>query len=184
MPLTSDPSAKRSAIKITLSAIALSVAGLILVHYFRASAVGGDTIQLWYYDLNMCALARAGGSLSPTRSVHGSEVVRAYVFSCGECNDPGKRYIGWLEQFSSEAKAALQSKTRISTYLGPTGLENMNDADISALVPPGSRQIRQVDASEWVDFDSPEAVQVRERARSKCGGDTDPIICDQADFNP
>lgn len=184
MVSTNGQPAKHSKVKIALSVIALCVASLILVRYLRASNVGGEGLQLWYYDLNSRKLIRTGGKLAPTQAANGTEVVRAYVFSCGECSDSAKRFVGWLEQFSDGAKTALQSKMRISTYLGPNSMESVDDDDISSLLPPGSRQIRQAEDGSWLDFYSAEAIHIRDQARSKCGGEIAATSCDQTDFVP
>lgn len=174
---------KASMAKPVFAVIALIVAIAILFWYFRAPPSVSDLVKLWFYDLSANKLVRAGDHIAPTKSTSGATVVRAYIFSCGECGDAGQRYIGWLEQFNEEAKAALQKSFQKTTYTGPSGLETLNDEDIAAVIPAGSRQIRLPDSGNWVDFVSVDGVAIREKAMKRCG-ENPPNPCDLADFAP
>lgn len=175
---------RKPVFKVVASVVALLIGVFMLFKYFGASTATGDQIQLWYYDLGANKLTRAGARISPTKTSRGIQVYRAYVFSCGECADESKRYIGWLEQFTEEAKLALQNKVKKTAYLGPEGLEVLNDEDITAVIPAGSRQVRAAASGDWVDFNSAEGVKLRETAMAKCGAEVTPTTCDTADFTP
>lgn len=137
---------------------------------------------LWYYDVEAARLIRHEDLLPPI-TVNNRELVRAYVFSCGDCGDATKRYIGYVEKFSGEAKRLLESQERILCYMGPRGLDRLNPDEIGKLLPKDAVQIRLPDKPDWMDAYDTAGIKLRSLARAKCGT-VPPKECDTENFTP
>jgi hypothetical protein len=71
--------------------------------------------QAWYYDLNTgklfpgspTAIAPILAPSNATEPATAEAGVRAYVFSCGSCEDSNKTFVAYVETRTPEAKAAV-----------------------------------------------------------------------------
>ncbi len=62
--------------------------------------------SVYFLDLATNKLLPFSASvLAPASGRNGGECVRAFVWSCGDCSEQGRR-IGWLEKYTAEAKKA------------------------------------------------------------------------------
>ena len=105
------------------SAASLSLIGLCLLanaYYVAKPAIEQSAYeqlpQHWYYDLNTGELfvgaagqvapidAPSGPFVTPTGTTSLRAGVRAFVFSCADCSDTSRQFIGYLEIFHPKAK--------------------------------------------------------------------------------
>lgn len=139
------------------------------------------SIPLWYYDLASNRLLRNPDHLSPV-NVGGHELVKAYVFSCTECQEAESRYIGFLERISPEGQAALKTQFKVETYSGPAGIDRFELDMLKDKLPPNAIQVRDVQKEGWVDTFSPEGVKLRAKATTRCAEEQTMVDCDHSDF--
>jgi hypothetical protein len=93
---------------------------------------------------------------------------RAYVFSCSGCGDESKRFIGYLEMYTPQAKAALEHPQPDANLLAST-------VDIYEQ----GRMIRGENTA-WVRADSDKAFELLDTIMSRCGDDP-PKSCSPGD---
>lgn len=149
----------RSAIKnntTLVTVMMLAVIGGVLYALFRQIVPAQQVGRVWFYDMNSKELFHAGDQIPPISRGGGRDnAVRAYVFSCGECNEKHKRFIGYLETFPLEAHLALAN---------PAGYGGVGDNPML-----GQAQVRAVDGDKWLSISSDEGVAAANAFRTKCG---------------
>ena len=119
-----------------------------------------------WYDTGtneLYGVASTGIDFPPIPAPSGKDGVIAHVFSCTACTDKGSRFIGYLEKYSDEDKAALADRS------GPPGARHaiMNNS-----------LVRGEEDTEWVSKLSPEGqglvtaadAQCAPQKASACGG--------------
>ena len=172
---------KKPILKIIFICIMFVALAVVLWRNYGPAPNYAALHPIWYYNLAANKLVRAEDQLSPVR-VNGMTLVRAYVFSCGECTDAPKRYVGYLEQIEESQKDAL-AKFQTTRYMGMHGLMDMSEETLRQW-PAGSLQVRLIKPGEWVDAFSPEGEAIRNGARHTCSTGEPPRSCDLVDFNP
>ena len=171
--------------QIGLAILAAGLFGLMFFLFWKQLGSGAqfqnERAPLWYYDLSSNKLVRGPDRLPPIEE-NGQVLVRAYVFSCGECSDAGKRYVGYLERFSPEL-LKIRAQFKADHYLGPGG---MNEADPNTIQAMASDtvQISGPKAKDWVDGFSNEAGAIRKQAQKLCADKSTPKRCDLEEWNP
>jgi len=96
--------------------------------------------------------------------------VRAWVFSCGDCSDKSKWFIGFLETYTRDAKDAMLEMTKAPATGGaaapppmPTGAEMMARENGHLISIPGE--------DKWVPYSGPQGLELIQRAQSRCGSE-------------
>ena len=118
--------------------------------------------QAYFYDLNTRELFTAAADAEdPLVTASGDfqghpAGVRAVVFSCGSCNDPQQRFIGWLE-------------TPAPDVVEPEQLIDFEETANTGGDEPSGLLVRSLDGSQWHPFESPEAESIIRQAQSRCG---------------
>ena len=119
-----------------------------------------DVPQANWYDTGtneLYGVKSADTGFPPMPAPSGKDGVMAHVFSCTGCTDKGSRFIGYLEKYTDEDKAAM--------------------ADPNA--PPGARHaimgsslVRGEEDTEWVTQSSPEGFAILGAAAAQCAPQT------------
>ncbi len=127
-----------------------------------ASAFDRNDPVIWYYDLNQQELFAASyqGSTLPatTDSAGAPGGVRAFVFSCGDC-DSGAMFVGYLEKFTEQAEHARKQLDDLDSAA--------DEQELWQQVSEG-RFIRTTETDEWVLYDSPDGRHIRGRTLNRC----------------
>lgn len=125
-------------------------------------------IDVYYYDLDTNQLFIDKSDKYPPIPTPSGEMkgARAYVFSCGDCSDESKRFVGYLEMYTPAAKSALENPQ-------PANPEDMSSIDIFE----EGRMLRGVDSREWVKANSNEAFQTQDAVQTHCGAEVPPKSC-------
>lgn len=138
------------AVGITVAVIGLAAATLFTL------IGGGETIEvkkaIYFYDLDtktLYGIATTDHPVPPVVAPSGGEGVRAKVYSCGNCDDESKYFVGLLEKYSDKAKKAIEEKSENADDLRSQGLlvslpdgqkwESANDDEGSKIIV-GSRR--------------------------------------------
>lgn len=177
---------KSKTLKIVVSCVLFILACAVMTYTRpdRQQSFAGAP-QIWFYNLDSKKLERQPDRLAPITSPSGGTLVKAYVFSCGDCADSNARFIGWLDRFNDEAKNKLQNNSAraVVMYTGPQGLDSLPEGFFGGLIPPNSYQIRALEG-DWIDAHSDAAEKIREQARGRCGEVSELNDCNAADFDP
>jgi hypothetical protein len=148
------------AARIVVGLLAVASLGL-LAWQLRGSGLPDISGGAYFYSLASGELFVADNTEIPP--IQGGDGVRAHVFSCGDCADAAARYIGWLETYTDEAKAALAQETIGEQPVLPP--DPMIAAEPRAGEPP-----------TWFIVSSPQAMRIQQAATTRCG-DKSPNHC-------
>lgn len=181
MPLIS-PETKRKGLKISLAFIFAGIGVLVyLTMAPHPPPVESQGTRFWYYNTGDRSFVQQTDLLPPVAK-SGNSLYRAYVFGCGNCEDPSKTFVGWLEKFTNEAKEKLKADHGIIMYTGPKGLESITHDDLKEILPKDSVLIRSLAKDEWIDAFSQEASELSRQALSRCNDDA--VSCDLSNNQP
>ena len=103
--------------------------------------------------------------LPPITAPSGKEGVRAFVFSCGDCGDKASQFVGWLETYTAEAKAAI-SAPMDDPEAGMANYELIENGHM--VCDPVSKR--------WVMANSEQGFNIMDMVQTKCGN-TAPTPC-------
>jgi|GEM_PF-6436878 len=132
----------------------------------RTDSVHGHDIHSYYFDLEIGELIKApSGSLPPIILNSGHEAVRAYVFTCGDCNKKEERFLGWLEKYTPAAKEILESPP----------LDDEDGVETFEKLKKG--HFISTNGKNWVGDDTSAGFKIQRRALTKCGPNTVPTPC-------
>lgn len=140
---------------------AIAVVILLIAGWLAFGRSQGPAVeQAWYYDLDAGELTTgAVGQVPPFTASDGHTLVRAAVFTCGDCADKASHYIAYLEQYTD-------------AYI-----TSMGDPDVfTPEVAEEGQLIRAADGEAWYTIISPEGSQIMTDARARCGGNP-PKVC-------
>lgn len=167
--------------KLGFLIVSIPLAAFLLWRATRTPSATLETGPLWYYDIAGKKLTRRIDSIPPIET-DGTTLVRAYVFSCGECGDSAQRFIGYLEQFDPEMKKSWD-KTMTRSYFGPHGINEFGEEELKKL-PARTVMVRAESDPEWADAFDAKGEQLRQQVSSRCTAGTTPRSCDHEDFKP
>jgi len=158
---------------VTIGAVVILVIclGLIIKTLFKGSGGRTGPVDVYYYDLNTGELFTAGSDKfppiqSPTDEGDKLSGVRAMVFSCGDCDKKSTHFVGYLERYTPEAKAAME---RAASSDEPM-MEDVYEME-------QGREVKLPDAAEWIDGNSEAGMAVYEAIRQRCEADERPRQC-------
>jgi hypothetical protein len=170
---------------ITIGAVLILIGALYAI--IRQQWGGGGTykpIDVYYYDMSITSGTEMDRLFpgksndfppieapSKAKAPDGSPTgVRAWVFSCGDCSDKSKWFIGFLETYTKEAKDAMVEITKPPAAGGapapppmPTGAEMMAREQGHLISIPGE--------DKWVPYSGPQGLELIQRAQGKCGAE-------------
>jgi len=141
-----------------VAVVAVIIVVVAVIYMFRGGGKDlSSSVAEWnWYDTGTSELyGDASPELSPIQAPSGKDGVKAYVFSCTSCEDKGSRFIGYLEKYTDEDKAAIAS-TYESGNMGAR-TEAYNNA-----------KVRGENDTEWVVKSSAEGADVVASANAEC----------------
>jgi hypothetical protein len=134
----------------------------------------------YYYDLNTQQLFVDDAELIPPIHTASGEYVaadgagsgagvKAYVFACGDCSDPTKRFIGYLEMYTPEAQQKMQQfmmqAQQPGASISPEAYLMYEEGQVSG------RLIKRADDEQWVPAESDEGALIVNELTMKCPHD-------------
>lgn len=157
MPKVREWVNRNSAI-VTIGAVVVLILSLGTIILSQGGRAPVRPVDVYYYDVGTGDLFQEKNTLIPPISApSGKPGVRAYVFACGDCGDDSKRFIGWLEMYTPDAKRIMTSP--------PTEAENMDAFEVMErghlISVPGN--------NEWVSMSSEEGFEIMDSIQNKCG---------------
>lgn len=155
---------KMALVKPIAAVIMLIVAIAILVWYFRTPKV--ELGNLWYWDPATSTLVAAKDQLSPAvpnGSPAGTTptLLRAYVFTCGDCKNRADLNVAYIEKFSDETKSGFSSYTTLGSDQGTVLMQ---------------AQVKRTGDADWVSATSDEGVEIRKV--NNCSDGSAPKPCE------
>ena len=168
---------------VTIGAVMLLVLALAaIVVQMRPPSVGGP-VEIWYYDLNTSELFTAkSDQLPPTDAPSdgtGADTnptipagVRAYVYSCGDCDNPADRIIAWLEMYPPEVKERIEAMMKNPGSVPPDQTMMEDPMSMGTL-------IRGIKSENWVPQYSEQGMKVQQDmgAAMRCPDGSPPKWC-------
>lgn len=179
--------ANQNSAVVTIGAVVLLLVALGAIVFQMRPRTYARVVSVYYYDLNtgktfvgpsdkMPPIPAPSG---PLEGMGGDAGVRAYVFACGDCSDESKRFVGWLEIYTPDAKEAMQNAMRPpaggATPAGgavPPG--PMGSPDMFMLMEEGHliRAEKAEDGSEpkWEKYNSEAGFKIIQSIQTRCEG--------------
>ena len=171
---------------ITIGAVLVLIGALYaIIRQQWGSTASYKPIDVYYYDMSLTSgtemerlFAGKSNEFPPidapshAKTPDGSPTgVRAWVFSCGDCSDKSKWFIGFLETYTKDAKEAMLEMTKTppaaTAAAGPppmpTGAEMMARENGHLISIPGE--------DKWVPYSGPDGLGLIQRAQSRCGSE-------------
>lgn len=161
---------------VTIGAVVVLVLCLgAIMCQLRGPSRPSGPIDLYFFDTNAGTLFTASSDQyppipAPSDTGTGTSGVRAHVFGCGGCPGdldgmtPGEvedagAFIGYLERYTEEAKAALE-QSRGSDHIDSAMMYEMNL----------DTEVREVGSDQWVSGMDARGTDVYDRVRERCEG--------------
>lgn len=152
---------------IVVAVAALAVAGVVIMR--TANPPSGVTPYAYYYNVESGQLVVDRKAGVPPFNLPPEGLVRAAVFSCGDCGDASTRFIGWLESYSDAALAKLrQASGQQLDEVAQRDLMFETGTEKTLSPPPGENG-----EPRWMPFGSPEASAIQARVAQSCQGGPD-----------
>jgi len=174
----------------TVTLVAVIFLMLALVAIGRSIGIGpGPTppeIDGYYYDVDTDKVFISRVNSLPPIVVPGSAAgakatgARAFVFACKDCGDEKDRYVGWIELYTPEAKAAMSAGTTeggAGVPLGPASMMGMERGHMIAKPDPQRADWKK----EFYEFMSNEGNRIMQESQARCGEGVIPRNCMPAD---
>ena len=137
---------------------------------------------VWYLDLDTGKLmAKSATLLPPIPASSPTSGVRAYVFSCGGCDNENARFVAYVERYEPEARSKLQSARE---QIASETHQDPDDVDISSMPQMQLTELglnpydglesaageRNLPPQEWTwhSAGSPEALAARQKSLKRC----------------
>lgn len=145
--------------------IGYGLVAVIIVAAIAIAMTGGEkptrrlTAGIYFLDLKtdkLFVVEDVNANAPTTAPSGGNDGVKAFVYSCGDCNDESTHFVGYIEKYSDEAMKAI------------------NDASLSFDERDKKRDVgRQVSKREdvkWIQAKSDEGQALVKEAMSRCKG--------------
>jgi len=145
-----------------------------------AQANRSETVDVWFFDQGTGKLFTAGANKippieAPSDAEHNENAetdedkryngVRAMVFSCNDCRDSTTHFVGYLERYTPEAKAAAEKWA------------DGDDPEAAYELMESGREIRLVSQDEWLAANTKDAMAIYEQVRGTCNEQDHPRQC-------
>jgi len=162
----------QNSLPVTILAVVVLALALAYLFYQRRPANGG-VIDVYFYDLKSTdpdqtkrLFKGKNNDLPPVASPSDAGTpdfsgVRAWVFTCGTCDDPSQVFISHIETYTPEYKDNLRQPP-VATG-GPMPMAPM--------AMQKGHLISRVDNIKWVEMMSTDGMQIQQSIMSKCGGE-------------
>ncbi len=141
---------------VAIVAVIVIVVAVVLMFRGGNKTPSSSVPQANWYDTGtneLYGVTPTGNDFPPMPATSGQDGVIAYVFSCTSCTDKSSRFIGYLEKYTAEDKAALADRS------GPPGERH-------AII--NNSQVRGEQDTEWVVKSSAEGQSISTSADAQC----------------
>jgi hypothetical protein len=166
---------------VTIAAVLLLIAALFLL--MKNCQGPGPTQNItsnYYYDMNtkqtfvgkadlIAPISTPSGTYKPAPDAPEMGAgVKAYVFACGDCSDPKKHFIGYLEMYTPEAKKKMEqfmeqaAQREGGAQMSPESYLMYEEGQVQG------RMIMRVGDTEWVPAESDLGAKIVNELTSKC----------------
>ena len=157
---------KRAALITVVCVALISVSWFFLYKTLRSPPI--PVTYAYYYDLGTSSIfVDTADKVPPFASPSGKAgpkgeplAVRAFVFSCSNCDDESKRFVAYLQQYTPEGQKRVLELVANDTSIDSNDMQA--DARNSGFV------IRATDGELWYPPDSTEGDGIIREARAKC----------------
>jgi hypothetical protein len=168
---------KKTAVKVGVAVVALILAGVVLAVTMRGgTAEPLQSDQQYFLDLGTDTLYAVPAGVEPPQTPPSNHQeaegrpggVRAYVFTCGACTE-SEMFVGYIETYTPQtAKAMAELKAKYPDV----ALEDLPTGELQAFsnVAGGKLWASRDLSTGWLPSNTPQAVQLRTEAITKCGG--------------
>jgi hypothetical protein len=183
---------KNSAAVTAITLVCIVGALLTITQQFKGPARFMPPMSGYFYDLETDQIFVAPLNEVPPINVPGElpgtppHGVRAYVFACGDCNNPANRFLAWVETYTPEAKSRLlNSFDRPPEERGPRGFPEpdgrrfIGRGHLIAAPDPNNPDWKK----HWVPFRSDEGTELLSRAQQRCNPQQATNICSPPERN-
>ncbi len=163
----------KTIIQVTVVAVLLAIASTVAISNIRLfTTTGEEDLQIWYYDESEGKLYKVPReTIPPDRGIGGTknDGVRAIVVAAkGECADPEKRWIAYLETYTPEYRQLMEgvraARAEGRAYDRPLPKAESGYYEKNTLV-------RRVDDPTWYAMTTTRAGQIVAQWRFECGSD-------------
>ncbi len=170
----------KTIIQVTSVAALLVIAATLAISNIRAfTATGEEGLQTWYYDESEGELYKVPReTIPPHRGIGGktNDGARAIVVAAeGECADPKKRRIAYLETYTPEYKQLMED-VRAARAEGRACGRPLPKAESGFYEK--NTLVRRVDDPTWYDMTTTKAGQIVAQWKKERGSDgKTPKVC-------
>lgn len=177
-----DSMNNNSALVTVLAIVILIVSLGFIIYQARPNRYAPRVVDVYYYDLGSGQIFLGkSDKVSPIDAPSGPgssgepNGVRAYVFSCTNCDDESSRFIGWLEKYTPEAKQAMLNPpapdTSGNAAAGPDPTEIWEKGHLIAAYKANAGELK------WVVNNSDAGFRIMQSLETKCpGGQPNPCF--------
>ena len=129
--------------------------------YLASQMLGGGRSRssvgsFYFLDVNAGVVREAGLDETPPIGPNNTGMIRAHVFSCGDCSRARERFVGYVERFNPERAAAAPDASAASPAMAPDDhgyeLASYDEQNVG----------------KWVARDTAEAIKLQSSAAAKC----------------
>lgn len=138
--------------------VGAAIAAVVLILAVVIAMRGGnaevrDLNHGYFYDLQTNDVyLYTGDNVAPVTAPSGGVGVRAWVYTCDNCDDEAAQFVGYIQKYTDDAKAAMDA--------GDTP-EGDVESKILLRLPEG-------DEESWVPRNSEDGRRIRESVDSRC----------------
>lgn len=162
--------------KLIVGVVVLALAALLIGRAITGGRVQGKAPEAeWFYDLKTGELFTASAKNIPpiaAPSDPGAAAgVRAYVFSCGAC-DEAERQVLYLETYSEDARAAMEQINTLTDVQPSAPLESRVERGHYVAAVPATG-----DEPQWVLTVSPRGQELARAFWTMCGKEGRGSLC-------
>lgn len=164
----------------------LLVSALSMSFYFSNYSGSKPSADVWYYDTATGATFRASGLQTPPivgpsgkRDNEGEGTgVRAYLMTCGSCENEKERFVGYIERYTAEAKrvreAAEAKFHKPIDHLPPAARAELG---IKPGAGSGRRIAKPEKHPEWLTAESEDGAALIDSFMNRCGEGKPAVDC-------
>ena len=174
----------------TIAAVALLVAALgAIVVQLREEEYEYEPVPVWYYDLNTGELFVAKSDRIPPIEAPSGRLpsgmpagVRAHVFSCGDCENPDERFLGFLEMYTKEVRDQLTNPEQPDQGPDSEPITQMRieEGHLIRSAPKkgktgglGPQSRGDDEDAKWVPMESQQGYKIQRQVQERCGDKED-----------
>jgi hypothetical protein len=157
---------------VTVLAVVILICSLgFIIFQSRPYSYRPRIVDIYFFDLGTGTIFLGkSNQIAPIDAPSGAGPegvqlgVRAYVFSCGSCDNEADRFIGWLERYTPEAKQQLLNPPKIDEA-SPAGPEMIDTWEKGHEI---ARYRKDLKTLKWVVNNSDAGYKIMQDVQNKC----------------